>query len=113
MVLHGRLAPLSPAEQAIWELSTKINARGLYVDRSFAEAARKIAEAAAPEIEQEIAEISSGDVTSINQVARLMAWLQRHGCIMEKLDRKSIEKKLLDQWCGKCWSSGLAALRRR
>ena len=94
--LYTRLPPLSPAEQAIWELSTKINARGFYVDRSFAEAARKIAEAVAPEIEQEIAEISSGDVTSINQVARLMAWLQRHGCIMEKLDRKSIEKKLLD-----------------
>jgi DNA polymerase len=94
--LYTRLPPLSPVEQAIWELSTKINARGFYVDRSFAEAARKIAEAAAPEIEQEIAEISSGDVTSINQVARLMAWLQRHGCIMEKLDRKSIEKKLLD-----------------
>ena len=69
--LYSRLPPLSPAEQAIWELSTKINARGFYVDRSFAEAARKIAEAAAPEIEQEIAEISSGDVTSINQVARL------------------------------------------
>src|SRR5262249_55398263 len=94
--LHTRLPPLSPAERAIWELSTKINARGFYVDRAFAEAARKIADAAAPEIEQEISEISSGDVTSINQVARLMAWLQRHGCIMEKLDRKSIEKKLLD-----------------
>jgi len=94
--LYTRLPPLSPDEQAIWELSTKINDRGFYVDRVFAEAARKIAEAAALEIEQEIAEISSGDVTSINQVARLMAWLQRHGCIMEKLDRKSIEKKLLD-----------------
>ena len=44
----------------------------------------------------EIAEITAGDVTTINQVARLMAWLQQHGCIMEKLDRKAIEKKLLD-----------------
>ena len=69
--LYSRLPPLSPAEQAIWELSTKINARGFYVDRSFAEAARKIAEAAAPEIDAEIAEITSGDVTTINQVARL------------------------------------------
>ncbi len=25
-----------------------------------------------------------------------MAWLQQHGCIMEKLDRKAIEKKLLE-----------------
>src|SRR5262245_9515854 len=94
--LYGRLPPLSVSEQSLWELSSRINQRGFYIDRAFAEAARKIAEVAAPEIEQEIAEISSGNVTSINQVGRLMAWLQRHGCIMEKLDRKSIEKKLLD-----------------
>jgi len=85
---------LSRAEQAIWELSTKINARGCHVDRAFAEAARKIAEAAAPEIEQEIAEISSGDVTSINQVARLTTWLQAHGCTLQKLDRAAVERQL-------------------
>jgi hypothetical protein len=48
-------------------LSSEINSRGFCVDRTFAEAARKIAEAAAPEIEQEIAEISSGRSVS-NQV---------------------------------------------
>src|SRR6516165_757601 len=92
--LYTRLPPLSRAEQAIWELSTKINARGCHVDRAFAEAARKIAEAAAPEIEQEIAEISSGDVTSINQVARLTTWLQAHGCTLQKLDRAAVERQL-------------------
>jgi hypothetical protein len=25
-----------------------------------------------------------------------MVWLQQHGCVMEKLDRKAIEKKLLN-----------------
>ena len=35
-------------------------------------------------------------ITSINQIAKLMAWLQQHGCIMERLNRKAIEKKLLD-----------------
>jgi DNA polymerase bacteriophage-type len=47
---HDRLLPLSPTEQAIWQLSSVINQRGFRVDRVFAEAARKIAQAAAPEI---------------------------------------------------------------
>src|SRR5262245_25625857 len=93
--LFTRLPPLSPTEQAIWELSSRINQRGFCVDREFAQAARKIAEAAAPEIDREIAELTAGDVTSINQVARLTTWLQDHGCALESLDRKAIERQLV------------------
>jgi DNA polymerase len=92
--LYSRLPLLSPTEQAIWQLSNKINTRGFHVDRAFAEAARRIAQAAAPEIDAEIAEITAGDVTSINQVARLTAWLQDHGCALQSLDRKAIERQL-------------------
>jgi hypothetical protein len=52
--LYLRLPPLSQNEQTVWELSNKINARGFCVDRAFAEAARKIAEEAAPEIDLEV-----------------------------------------------------------
>src|SRR5262249_12230123 len=75
-------------------LSHQINVRGFCVDRKFAEAARKIAEQAAPEIDQEIAEITAGDVTSINQMSRLTAWLQDHGCNLQKLDKKVIQRQL-------------------
>jgi DNA polymerase len=92
--LYNRLPPLSPAEQAIWQLSHLINVRGFCVDRIFAEAARKIAEQAAPEIDQEITEITAGDVTSINRVGRLTAWLQDHGCSLQKLDKKAIQRQL-------------------
>jgi DNA polymerase bacteriophage-type len=94
--LYSRLPTLSASEQTLWELSSRINQRGFCVDRTFAEAARKIAEAAAPEIDHEIAELTAAEITSINQIAKLMAWLQQHGCVMEKLDRKAIENKLLD-----------------
>jgi DNA polymerase len=43
--LYVRLPPLSSAEQSLWALSSKINNRGLYIDRTFAEAARQIAPA--------------------------------------------------------------------
>src|SRR6516165_2792902 len=92
--LYNRLLSLSKSEQSLWALSTVINSRGFCVDRAFAEAARKIVEAAAPEIDAEIKDITAGDVTSINQVARLTAWLQDHGCALESLDRKVIERQL-------------------
>ena len=71
--LYTRLSPLPSDEQAIWVLSSKINDRGFCVDRKFAEAARRIAQAAAPEIDAELAEITGGAVTGINQIARLLA----------------------------------------
>src|SRR5271166_1459565 len=92
--LYQRLEPLSPPEQSIWQLSNSINARGFCVDRKFAEAARRIAQAAAPEIDQELAEITGGAITKNSQVARLLAWLQQQGCTMKKLDRGAIERQL-------------------
>jgi DNA polymerase bacteriophage-type len=95
--LYERLPSLPPAEQKLWELSTRINSRGFGFDRVFAEAARKIAQAAAPEIDQELAEITGGAVTSINQVAKLLVWLQAQGCTLQKLDKKAIEKLLVTE----------------
>jgi hypothetical protein len=91
-----RLLSLSNTEQAIWALSNLINARGFHVDRKFAEAARQIAKAAAPEINAEIAKITEGAITSIAQIAKLVEWLKLQGCAPTKLDRKAIEKLLKD-----------------
>lgn len=92
--LYGRLAPLSPAEQSLWALSPTINGRGFHIDRAFAEAARQIAQAAAPEIDAELVSLTAGTVTGINQIARLQAWLTEQGCAVKTLDRKAIERQL-------------------
>ena len=67
---------------------------------------------------QELAEITGGAVTGINQVARLQRGCSEQGCAVEKLDKKAIEKLLLDpeicrHRCGGCWSCGSAVLRQR
>jgi hypothetical protein len=54
----------------------------------------KTAAQAAPEIDAELGDLTSGAVTGINQVARLLAWLQQQGCAMVKLDRPAIERQL-------------------
>src|SRR6516162_4834254 len=94
--LYYRLPALSPTEQALWLLSNTINARGFCVDRKFAEAARRIAQAAAPEIDQELALITGGAVTAINQIARLLEWLQQQGYTGKSLDRRTVEKHLVE-----------------
>jgi DNA polymerase len=92
--IFNRLLPLSPQEQALWKLSCEINNRGFRVDREFAEAARRVAEAAGPEIDAELAELTDNIITGINQVARMLVWLGEHNCSLTRLDRKSIEKHL-------------------
>lgn len=91
-----RVPPLSAAEQAAWVLSNKINNRGFHVDRKFAVAARKIAREAAPEFDAEIAEITFGAVTAINQVQKMKDWLATQGCVADSLGRKKLEKLLED-----------------
>ena len=94
--LFERLAPLSPSEHALWLLSGAINDRGFHIDRAFAEAARKIAQAAAPEIDLELAELTGGAVSSIGQIARMQSWLAQQNCTVKSLDKKAIGK-LLDK----------------
>jgi DNA polymerase len=94
--LYFRLPALAPTEHALWILSNTINTRGFCVDRKFAEAARRIAQAAAPEIDQELALITGGAVTAINQIARLLKWLQQQGYTAKSLDRKAVEKQLVE-----------------
>jgi DNA polymerase bacteriophage-type len=99
---HGRrtrasrsAASIAQSERALWLLSYRINDRGFCVDRAFAEAARKIAKAAAPEIDAELAEITGGAITAIGQITRLMAWLKdQGGFAAPSLERKAIEKQL-------------------
>ena len=94
--IYNVLRALSASEHELRVLSSRINDRGFHVDRNFAEAARRIAQAAAPEINAELAEITGGAVTSIAQIAKLQIWLQQQGCTAKTLDKKAVEKLLLD-----------------
>jgi DNA polymerase len=89
--------PLPPAELLLWQLDAKINARGFHVDRELAEAARAVARATGPEIDAELAEVTGGAVTGVNQIARLQAWLSTQGCKVTSLDKKHLEELLADE----------------
>jgi DNA polymerase len=103
--LYQFVRPLSAEELELWQLDVRINARGFHVDRELAEGARAIAQSAAPELEAELTYITNGTVTSINQVARLKAWLAEQNCAVDTLDKTAVEELLR--------SSDLAAPVRR
>ena len=94
--LFERLQSLSPAEQALWILDATINQRGFCIDRGLAEAARKIAKAAGPEIDDELAEVTGGAVTGVNQVDKLQAWFKQNGCAVKDLQKKTVATLLED-----------------
>jgi DNA polymerase bacteriophage-type len=94
--LHKRLRPLSTEEHRLWQLDAAINARGFYVDRSLAEAARRIVEAAGPEIDAELAELTNKAATTVGQVAKIQTWLEAQGCKLKSLDKKAVEAALAD-----------------
>ena len=86
-----QLRPLSPKEQELWLFDLRINARGFHIDRELAAAARAVAQVATPELNAELAELTGGAVTSINQLGRLKVWLAQQGCIADSLDKTAIE----------------------
>jgi DNA polymerase bacteriophage-type len=89
-VLFHRLMPLSPSEQALWELDAVINARGFYTDVALAIAARDLAAIELANINAEIAELTDNEITTVNQVERIKAFVRRHGHTLENLTKRSV-----------------------
>jgi DNA polymerase len=85
--LSQRLMPLSPAEQELRALDAVINDRGLYLDGHLLDAAIRVAGAAHDELETELQKITGGAVDTVNEVAKLQAWLAAQGC--EVTDKKA------------------------
>ena len=65
--------PLSREEQALWILDFEINRRGFHVDRALALAARKLTAEEQKAINRTIEQLTDGEITSANQVARIPA----------------------------------------
>jgi DNA polymerase len=95
--LYKRLPALSDAEQQLWALDAHINRRGFHVDVRLAEAARSIVQQEQAAIEGRITEITGGKITSINQVAKLQAFLVDHGHNVASVTKRSVATLLADQ----------------
>src|SRR6516164_11311431 len=67
--LYQHVPPLIDSEQILWTLDQLINQRGFYTDGTLLKAASRIAAAADQAMQEELASITNGALTSTDQVA--------------------------------------------
>jgi DNA polymerase len=92
--LNTLLPTLSPEEQRLWELDQRVNDRGVAVDGELLAGALAITAMADAEIEHELTTITSGEITSVGQIDRIMTWLGAHNCVVDCLDKKAVSAVL-------------------
>src|SRR5262245_24540465 len=92
--LHSRIGFISEAEQKVWEVDRVINDRGVFIDAKLLDGALSIMSAREAEIQQEIAALTGGQVTSISQVDKLGEWLKGQGCEIANLQDETLQKLL-------------------
>jgi len=51
---------------------------------------RSVAEQAATELQEKIATLTGGEITSVNQVDRTLEWLAQHGCMLPNIQEKTL-----------------------
>jgi DNA polymerase len=92
--IYRRLPPLLQEEQELWQLDATINARGFYVDTALTLAARDVARAEQIALNIEVAQLTNGEIVSINQVEKIKEFIRRHGHTIETLTRRSVSQVL-------------------
>jgi RecA-family ATPase len=92
--LHHRLVPLMPEEQVLWQLDARINDRGFHVDGKLLDAAIHVSEKVQDEIVAELVQLTGGAVGSVNEVAKLIAWLAANDCEVTGADKTTLKRAL-------------------
>jgi DNA polymerase len=86
------LGHLSAAEQAVWELDQKINARGIAIDTAFVKAAKRIADQVMGEAVAEFVSLTKGVLPS--QVQKIREWLRDQRCALPNLESETVSEAL-------------------
>jgi DNA polymerase len=86
------LPPLNDFEQSLWCLDQAINDRGFSLDDDLIRIGQPIAAAAAEALLTEFRALT--DLNSPGQVEALLKWLERRGCALTNLQKKTIAKAL-------------------
>src|SRR5262249_11254969 len=95
-----RLRPLLPEERQLLLADAKINDLGIRGNVPFLEAAQTFAIAERNAINTRLNELTSGVVTSVNQVGRIMEAINAHGHDMTSLNKRSVAATLAHQPTG-------------
>ena len=91
---HPKIKPLIASERRIQILDAIINRRGVRADRELATAARDMAVHERNAINIALQEHTEGEITSVDQVSRILAYAVEHGHTMTSVNRRSVSAVL-------------------
>jgi len=93
MAIVQLLRPLSTSEQSIWELTQRINLRGVPVDQNELQNAVKAVQSAQKAIDEETLQLTG---CKPSERAKLLLWLNTRGAELPDLTEKTVSAKLVD-----------------
>lgn len=85
---------LTEDAQAHWEVTARMNARGIGIDVPFARAAVELARRARARIDKQLRDVTYGMVPSATRVQALKDWCALYGVTVTSLDKRDVAKFL-------------------
>lgn len=92
VAVHRRLGWLPAHERPIWELSQKINDRGVLLDMDFVRAAQTIVDKATDPLALRFRELTGG--LNFGQIAKVRVWVEEKGVTCPDLTAETVAKLL-------------------
>src|SRR5262249_7675223 len=92
--IAGILGFIPPHERDIWTMDAAVNARGVCFDVPLIDAAISIAEQASIELNEKLAALTNGDISSPAQIQRILKWCKEHDCPIADTQKKTVEETL-------------------
>lgn len=92
-----KLRRLGEKERQVYLLDQKINDRGVRLDVPLIRAAKDIVDEEMERVNEELAELTGGEVTKVTQVQRLNGWVNEHGADLDNLQKATIRDTLEEE----------------
>jgi len=88
--IRKNLRPLHPNERGVWEADQRMNLRGVKLDADNCEHAIEIIKQVEVKLNQEVFELTDGELASTASRAKSLSWINRQGLAMDSYDKASV-----------------------
>lgn len=89
--LYKSLPRIPDAELKVYQWSETVNDRGIMVNIPVVKGIKNAVAGYAERLQQEALELTDGKVTSMKSPIAIKAWLEEHGCMVDSIDKGSVE----------------------
>ncbi len=93
---------LTPRELYLWQMTTAMNLRGWSVDIDSASRMLDMLAEHKDRCQADLKELTNGDVTTGNQLARMLQWLADHGVFLDNMQAQTITTALAGELPSEC-----------